>query len=469
MKYTPTLTPIPFERRAEVNEKVLTIIDNGNVPAHITKEDIFNAYTGVGGLHGLSRNNYENYFEFSKDKKDFEQGQFFTHSSIVELMVRDLKVGDTDTVCDLTCGAGAFFNYFKDMQCYGCDIDHKAIRVAKYLYPDAHIECCDMRHYNPGMHFDFVIGNPPFNLRLKVERDEYLSQHYFSLKAAELLKPGGIMMCIVPLSYLNDEYFTKSMIADITEKYSFLFQYELPSNAFKQMGVASFNTKVICFQRLSESIPKVEYSSSYIKYEDSVEILEKAAKVRHQMRLQLHRELITGLKDEYGFNMEDKYGQRIITDFMRRVQKLLFEIRQHKILKPHLSKALAKVHEYNTQTRPDNMKYEEWEKVKLTNKKLLRYLNNIILLQSKKPQDTYRMVADKYGLRLKAYSRKAALRMKKLESETSWKWRDLVLSGSGPLPRMTPGQKASRRRRQKEYQKQNIGWKNMQRDEKIDA
>lgn len=473
MKYQISTDRIPQQHRAEVNEKIITIIDSGNIPEHISKEDIFNAYTGIGGLHGLERADYQNYFEYAEDKRDFEQGQFFTHASVVEMMVKDLQVGSTDTVCDLTCGAGAFFNYFKELQCYGCDIDHKAIRVAKYLYPDANIQCCDIRHYDPGMQFDFVIGNPPFSLRWEVKQgknaNDYLSQHYFCLKAAELLKPGGILLCIVPDSYLKDEYFTKSMIAQITEQYSFLFQYTLPADAFKEMGVSTFNTKVVCFQRLSESIPAIEYHSVYIQPEESAAILDTAAKVRHNMRLHLHRELLMNMKSEHGYDMHDKYGQVIRTRFMERVQKLLYEIKQHKVLQPHLPKALAKIHEYNTQKWPDGMKWEDWEKIKLSDKKLLRYLENIMKLQWQKPEDTYRLVADKYGVRFKAFSRKAVLRMKKIETQINWRWKDLVLSGALPIQEMTRGQASSLRRRQKEYRRQFQAMKSMKPDPAIDA
>ena len=46
--------------------------------AGLTDEDIFNRYTGDGGLHGLRRSDYENYNAFSAAKKELENGQFFT-------------------------------------------------------------------------------------------------------------------------------------------------------------------------------------------------------------------------------------------------------------------------------------------------------------------------------------------------------------------------------------------------------
>ena len=68
---------------------------------------------------------------------------------------------------------------------YGFDIDSKAVAVARYLYPDAHIEKCDIQQYHSEQRFDAIIGNPPFNLKF----DFRLSQEYYIDKAYHLLNP----------------------------------------------------------------------------------------------------------------------------------------------------------------------------------------------------------------------------------------------------------------------------------------
>ena len=78
---------------------------------------------------------------------------------------------------------------------YGFDIDGKAVSVARYLYPEAHIEKCDIRQYYPEQRFDVIIGNPPFNLKF----DYKLSQEYYMDKAYDVLNPAGILMVIVPV------------------------------------------------------------------------------------------------------------------------------------------------------------------------------------------------------------------------------------------------------------------------------
>ena len=53
-KYKILKVSIPQDKRADINEKVLSILASGDMQG-ITLEDVFNSYTGIGGLHGLSK------------------------------------------------------------------------------------------------------------------------------------------------------------------------------------------------------------------------------------------------------------------------------------------------------------------------------------------------------------------------------------------------------------------------------
>ena len=79
MKYSYQMNTIPTNKRKELNDKVLYLIDSGEIEKiGLTPEELFNAYTGDGGLHELKRSDYTNYSEFSQAKKEVENGQFFT-------------------------------------------------------------------------------------------------------------------------------------------------------------------------------------------------------------------------------------------------------------------------------------------------------------------------------------------------------------------------------------------------------
>ena len=136
MKYIARNEHIPQDIRRKLNDKIIYLIDSGKAePAGITQEDIYNAYTGDGGLHGLKHSDYDSYSEYSDAKKEIENGQFFTPPSICQIVAMCLNVGKGDLIADLTCGIGNFFNFMPtENNLYGCEIDNKAYKVARYLY-----------------------------------------------------------------------------------------------------------------------------------------------------------------------------------------------------------------------------------------------------------------------------------------------------------------------------------------------
>lgn len=137
------------QERRELNEQILRLLQSEACEqAGVTDEDIFNRYTGDGGLHGLRRSDYENYNAFSAAKKELENGQFFTPPPLCEMIVSALRLTDTDLVADLTCGMGNFFNFLpNENTAYGCEVDPNACAVARKLYPQAHIVQGDIRDY----------------------------------------------------------------------------------------------------------------------------------------------------------------------------------------------------------------------------------------------------------------------------------------------------------------------------------
>lgn len=242
------------QERRELNEQILRLLQSEACEqAGVTDEDIFNRYTGDGGLHGLRRSDYENYNAFSAAKKELENGQFFTPPPLCEMIVSALRLTDTDLVADLTCGMGNFFNFLpNENTAYGCEVDPNACAVARKLYPQAHIVQGDIRDYEPQTHFDFVLGNPPFHLRWVMPDATVMTSHqYYCLKAAKLLKPLGILAVIVPASFLADSFSDKSAIRMMEGRFSFLGQVMLPEHAFSDSGVDGFPTKLQFWQKKS--------------------------------------------------------------------------------------------------------------------------------------------------------------------------------------------------------------------------
>ena len=67
MKYKIYQSSVKQKDREEFNRKLLKLIDNKETEKYgITGDDVYNAYTGDGGLHGLNRKDYDSYYTYSE-------------------------------------------------------------------------------------------------------------------------------------------------------------------------------------------------------------------------------------------------------------------------------------------------------------------------------------------------------------------------------------------------------------------
>lgn len=433
MKYQIPKEIIPQDQRKEINDKILYLIETDTCSENgITQEDIFSSFTGKGKLHNLNFKEYENYYEYSEAKKVEEQGQFFTPHKICQFLVSCVKPSESDLIVDLTMGMGNFFNFCpNEHNVYGTELDFPTYKVAKHLYPDANLSNEDIRLYNPEVKFDIVFGNPPFNLKWSYGKEQYLSQLFYFIKAYDVMNPAGILALIVPSSFLSDDFMDKKMIELVDSKFNFIYQSNLPKNAFKDFGIKSFETKIMFFQKKSEHVKSVKYNNKDIEnisINSNIheQIHEKYIKPVLEEKKKVHAKII----------LEALAGTSENKDFQYQVKKLLWDIKNSRHTKSKYAKALNYVNEFYTQKCPDNMGYEEWEKIKITPNKVLSYLKRILKNQHLISKDEIRLVKDNYGLRLKAYSKKSKLQLKKYPT-IKVSFNEMVLSGLYPFEYQT--------------------------------
>jgi trans-aconitate methyltransferase len=452
MKYTPTADIIPNSRRQEINDKILYLIDSQRTAQFgITANDVFNSYTGAGGLHGLSRNDYRNFHDFSVAKKEIDNGQHFTPPILASFMMQCLSADEHDIIMDLTGGAGVFINYAPcESNFFLNEVDVKAVKIAKHLYPDAIINHGDIRTYQPDVKADIIVGNPPYNLKWRHVEFEYISQFYYCVKAAELLNPGGLLALIVPCSFLADEFTDRHMIKEIERVFNFICQFDLPSNAFKAMGVDNFPTKMVFMQRRSEYIQFVPY-----RFEKII-----PADFGNNTAIYIHNKMIKPVMDEKNrlkkrLFLEGLHGDsKIETEsFEYKARMLLYQVKVHPRTSKKYAACLAYIEKFRTQKPPEGMKYEEWAKVKITPKKVLAYLRKTLNGQNAKPeQDIIRLVKTDRAIMLKAYSRKTKAVLKETPGIKSYPINDLVLDNQYPFDDKQYIRLINRRRRLFELQ-----------------
>lgn len=408
---------IPQGKRAEINEKILFAINSGKdmIPA----ESIYNCYTGIGGLHNLKQSDFASYHEYAEAKKEFEMGQFFTPHEVCRDMVDVLSPTSSEMILDMCCGMGNFFNHLPNQHnAYGFDIDSKAVAVARYLYPDAHIEKCDIQQYHSEQRFDAIIGNPPFNLKF----DFRLSQEYYIDKAYHQLNPAGFLMIIVPASFMQNEFWEKSRVGRVNEDFSFIGQTRLAPHAFTSVGVDNFNTKIMVFLRRSQHIEMNPYNAEeFVSMAELKERVKKAREMKHRLRLDLMRETNRIDKEE-------------LEHFEYKLAKYMYELKAHARLNKHIDKAVALVTKFRNQKPPENATNEqmkEWERKKLTTAKVLATIRKYITSQNVVPRKEVALVKTSYGFKLKQYAPRL---LDKVEHKAA-SINDLILDSSTlPMP-----------------------------------
>jgi len=437
MKYQPATEVIPQSSRAEINEKILFLIrDNTTEKYGISKNDVFNSYTGAGGLHGLNRSNYDNYHEYSREKKSADNGQYFTTPVIADFLMKCVLPGEHDIVMDLTGGAGVFINSCPaEHNFYLNEIDTNAVNVSRFLYPDAKITQGDIREYYPDNKADIVVGNPPFNLDWYYGCNKYLSQLYYCIKAADVLNPGGLLALIVPSSFLADDFTDRKMIEETEKHFSFICQFDIPHDAFKSMGVASFPTKMMFFQKKSEHIPYNHYNIAKLALssftdEQAAWVYDRHIKNVMEGKRKLKNQLF--LEQLHG---DEKVDAKV---FNYKVRLYLYQIQVHPKSAPKYASCLAYVERYRDEKQPKDMKYEEWCKIRLTPKKVLAYLRKALATQNKRPeQDIVRLVKTDDSLMLKGYSRKTRASFKDSSITTYIDIHDAVANNVYPFTENT--------------------------------
>ena len=446
---------IPRDKRAEVNEKILFAIDSGK--DLIPKESIYNCYTGIGGLHNLKQADFSSYHRYAEAKKEFEMGQFFTPHELCRSMVEVLSPTSSEMVLDMCCGMGNFFNHLPNLHnSYGFDIDGRAVTVARHLYPEAHIEKCDIQQYRPEQRFDVIIGNPPFNLKF----DCKLSQEYYMDKAYDVLNPAGFLMVIVPVSFMQSEFWEKTRVANINSRFSFVGQTKLNPDAFDSMGVHNFSTKVMVFLRRSRHIEMQPYNADeFIPMEELKDRVRKTRVMKQRIRIDLMRET-------------NRIDREELEAFEYRLSKYMYELKAHAVLNRHIEKAEALVSKFRNQKPPENatnQQVKDWERKKLTTGKVLGIIRKYITSQHSVPRKEVALVKTSYGFKLKPY----APRLLDKVTHKAASINDLIL-GRAELPVPETVTERNRlqiraaekliRRKQKQYEMQNLRFADMEED-----
>lgn len=247
------------KRRIAINDEIAQLIQRKEAAGEafsVMDIERIQQYTGSGGLQGKGV------------KKRGVLYEYYTPVPIVEKMIGLAhKYGFSGgSVLEPSCGTGRFLRYLDPSNC-ACDAyefskdDNTGFLVAKYSFPWAHITNdyfesifyrgnkrvgCDKR-------YDLVIGNPPYGAfsgfyagreKRFTKAENY--EQYFLEKGIELLRPGGLLVFIIPSSFLDNAQKAEAFKKELHLWSDLLDAYRLPAGVFDHTQI---QTDIVVFRK----------------------------------------------------------------------------------------------------------------------------------------------------------------------------------------------------------------------------
>jgi|GEM_PF-833160 hypothetical protein len=195
--------------------------------------------------------------------------EYFTPDEIVQKMWGlAIKYGYTNgDVLEPSCGIGNFIKYAPAAaKVVGYEINPYSNRIAEILYPHATIyqQPFETLFFAGNVHlkddfgdtrYDLVIGNPPYGEfsgkwagmgeKKWTGAGEY--DQYFITRGLDLLRKDGLLIFIIPSSFLSNASKYNKLKEKITAKATLIDAYRLPERAFKTTDIG---TDIVVFRKL---------------------------------------------------------------------------------------------------------------------------------------------------------------------------------------------------------------------------
>lgn len=234
---------------------------------------------------------------------------FYTPLPVMKAVYRALEsfgLQNDAKILEPACGTGRFFgalpSFLKDAKLYGVEIDSIPARIAKKLYPAAHIRCDGFERVEySDNRFDGVVGNVPFgNFGLadaKYDRYRFLIHDYFFAKSLDKVRPGGIVALITSAGTMDKK--DNRVRKYLSDRAELIGAIRLPDSAFKSTGTR-VTTDILFLQKREQLRSPEEETPEW------VEITEEEYGINRYF--EQHPEMILGklelVSNEFGFSME---------------------------------------------------------------------------------------------------------------------------------------------------------------------
>ncbi|MEY5049414.1 MAG: hypothetical protein RLZZ175_2773 [Bacteroidota bacterium] len=255
-------------RNLSIYENIQALVDEkgwyDGTPESIskyTKEDIeiLKKYEGRGGLKGVAQDL----------NSTGALNEFYTPEPIANMMYRIALLNGFKggKILEPSVGVGRLIKYFyvdAENSIVAFEKDKVSATICKLLYPliKLSVKSFESQFYTGNVHthtraiavanYDLVIGNPPYEKTGGYYIKEYESvgatqfDQYFLSRGLDLLKSGGLLVMIIPSTFLRNERLYNPIKEQIAEKADLVQAFRLPNDVFPNTGVG---TDIVCFRK----------------------------------------------------------------------------------------------------------------------------------------------------------------------------------------------------------------------------
>jgi uncharacterized protein YqiB (DUF1249 family) len=187
--------------------------------------------------------------------------EYYTPDEVVKKMWGlAYKYGyDGGSILEPSVGTGNFLKYApKTASVFGFETNHYSARIAQILYPNAHIheKSFETLFFAGNIHlkddfdhplYSLVIGNPPYGdftgkyagMGEKQWTGAIEYDQYFILRGLDLLKKGGLLVFVVPSSFLAYNVKSAKVKEKIASKVDLMDAYRLPIRTFDTTDIGT--------------------------------------------------------------------------------------------------------------------------------------------------------------------------------------------------------------------------------------
>ncbi|WFQ78106.1 SNF2-related protein (plasmid) [Xenorhabdus sp. SF857] len=245
--------------RETINGKVKTIVDRIKAAnwdtSSLTSEDLdlLVQYSGRGGLSENSQYEYYTPTYIAEGCWDLLAANGFENGNVLEP----------------SSGAGVFnATKHQGVKMTATEIDPLSSAVNKILHPEDNVfnqSFEKMAVESPDNHFDSVIGNIPFGSARGASahddpdhKNEKLIERYFINRLIDKVKPGGLLVLVVPVNIVREKgKIWQKWRSKISKKAEFLGAHKLPSKTFGKQGTGVVTDIIVLRKHPKEAVEKI--------------------------------------------------------------------------------------------------------------------------------------------------------------------------------------------------------------------